>query len=124
MKGRSDIVLARVATTTGIELTSALETEADAMKGVWLGFAHDREGFSLCARLGLAGTAPSRDSAGGSIAAIAAFVIDLPDALYLRLEGSAMLWLVDRHETSNAASTSRVTPIFAPRLELGIGWHL
>ena len=164
----------------GYRLTSALETSADAMDAVWLGFTHDREGFSVVGRLGLAfgsylsrgdssydstlsadtrhlelafglrkafdlrgpttfelgadlgvawlhqsfdwvGSAPSRDSLGGRLAASAALVIGLPSALYVRVEGSAMLWLVEREDGSGA---DRIVPLFAPRFEFGLGWHL
>ncbi len=66
------------------------------------------------------GDAPDRDSAAFRLGASAALVIDLVDAVYLRLEGGAVLWLFEREEGERNRS---VTPALTPRTELGFGWH-
>ncbi len=66
------------------------------------------------------GDAPDRNSAAFRLGAAAALVIDLFDAVYLRLEGGAVLWLFESEDGDRNRS---VAPALTPRAELGLGWH-
>lgn len=80
----------------------------------------DIGGAWLHQSFGWAGDAPDRDSAAFRLGAAAALVIDLVDAVYLRLEGGAGLWLFEREDNDRHSS---VVPVLSPRAELGLGWH-
>lgn len=67
------------------------------------------------------GAAPARNTVAGRVELGAAVVVDFTQALYLRTELSAEMWLFERADSDGA--DTRLRPVIGPHAAVGIGYH-